>query len=251
MEVSLGDSLGWRQKFAVLVPSTNTSVQPEFDAMRPAGVTNHISRIRIPNIALNNDADFQRLISLIAAAQDEAVDAVMSCEPDRLVLGISAETFWDGLKASRELKQHLSERTGLPVSMGSEACAAAFQVLGIKRLGVVTPYQPVGDRNVVRFFEESGFEVRRIKGLKCESPVKIAHVGEAQLRDALQEVDGDDIDGIIQVGTNLAMARLAGSAEIWLKRPVVAINTAIYWHALRESGITDRVAGFGALLEKH
>ncbi len=47
------------------------------------------------------------------------------------------------------------------------------------------------------------------------------------------------------------MARLAASAEIWLKRPVVAINTAIYWHALRSSGITDRVSGFGALLERH
>lgn len=247
----MGDSLGWRQKFAVLIPSTNTSVQPEFDAMRPPGVTNHTSRIRIPNIPLNDDADFQRLIDLIAAAQDEAVDSVMSCEPDRLVLGISAETFWDGLAASRALKKHLQERTGLPVTMGSEACAAAFAALGIRRLGVVTPYQPVGDRNVVRFFEESGFEVRRIKGLKCESPVKIAHVSEATLRDALREVDGDDIDGIIQVGTNLAMARLAGSAEIWLKRPVVAINTAIYWHALRESGIADRVSGFGALLERH
>lgn len=247
----MSDSLGWRQKFAVLIPSTNTSVQPEFDAMRPPGVTNHISRIRIPNIALNDDADFQRLITLIAGAQDEAVDSVMSCEPDRLVLGISAETFWDGLKASRDLKKHLQERTGLPVSMGSEACAAAFAALGMRRLGVVTPYQPVGDRNVVRFFEESGFEVRRIKGLKCESPVKIAHVSESELRDALIEVDGDDIDGIVQVGTNLAMARLAASAEIWLKRPVVAINTAIYWHALRESGITDRVGGFGALLERH
>jgi maleate isomerase len=247
----MGDSLGWRQKFAVLIPSTNTSVQPEFDAMRPPGVTNHISRIRIANVALNDDADFQRLIALIAAAQDEAVDAVMSCEPDRLVLGISAETFWDGLKASRDLKKHLHERTGLPVSMGSEACAAAFEALRIKRIGVITPYQPVGDRNVARFFEESGFEVRRIKGLKCESPVKIAHVSEAELRDALIEVDGDDIDGIIQVGTNLAMARLAASAEIWLERPVVAINTAIYWHALRESGIPDRISGFGALLERH
>lgn len=247
----MGDSLGWRQKFAVLIPSTNTSVQPEFDAMRPPGVTNHISRIRIPNIALNNDADFQRLISLIMAAQDEAVDSVMSCEPDRLVLGISAETFWDGLKASRDLKKHLEDRTGLPVSMGSEACAAAFGVLGMKRIAVVTPYQPVGDRNVVRFFEESGFEVARIKGLKCESPVKIAHVSESQLREALQEVNGDDVDGIIQVGTNLAMARLAATAEVWLGRPVVAINTAIYWQALRASGILDTVAGFGALLERH
>lgn len=245
------DSLGWRQKFAVLIPSTNTSVQPEFDAMRPAGVTNHISRIRIPNIALHNDADFNRLIELIAAAQNEAVDAVMSCEPTRLVLGISAETFWDGLAASRKLKAELHERTGLPVSMGSEACEAAFKALGMKRIAVVTPYQPVGDRNVQRFFEEAGFEVRRIKGLKCESPVKIAHVSEAQLAAALRELDGDDIDGLVQVGTNLAMARLAGHAEVWLNKPVVAINTAIYWNALRESGIADRIGGFGSLLERH
>ncbi|WP_197910147.1 maleate cis-trans isomerase family protein [Variovorax sp. PBL-E5] len=226
-------------------------MQPEFDAMRPTGVTNHISRIRIPNIPLNNDEDFQRLIELIAAAQDEAVDAVMSCEPDRLVLGISAETFWDGLTASRRLKAQLEERTRLPVSMGSEACEAAFAVLGIQRIAVVTPYQAIGDRNVVRFFEEAGYEVKRIKGLRCESPVKIAHVQEAELRNALQELDGDDIDGIVQVGTNLAMARLAGEAEAWLNKPVVAINTAIYWHALRQSDIGDRKSGFGALLERY
>lgn len=245
------DSLGWRQKFAVLIPSTNTSVQPEFDAMRPAGVTNHISRIRIPNIPLKDDADFERLISLIAAAQDEAVDSVMSCEPDRLVLGISAETFWDGLAASRTLKKDLEARTGLPVSMGSEACAAAFGALGMRRIAVLTPYQEVGDRNVVRFFEEAGYEVRRIKGLRCESPVRIAHVQEPELRAALQALDGDDIDGIVQVGTNLAMARLAAQAELWMDRPVVAINTAIYWHALRAAGIPDRVGGFGSLLERH
>jgi maleate isomerase len=245
------DSLGWRQKFGVLVPSTNTSVQPEFDAMRPIGVTNHISRIRIPNIALNDNDDFNRLIDLIAAAQDEAVDSVMSCEPDRLVLGISAETFWNGLEASRALKKHLHERTGLPVSMGSEACQAALDLWNVKTIAVLTPYQPVGDANVVKFFEECGYAVKRIKGLKCASPVKIAHASEAELRAGLCELDGDDVDAIVQVGTNLAMARLAASAEIWLNRPVLAINTAIYWHALRQSGIADRIAGFGSLLERH
>ena len=245
------DSLGWRQKFAVLIPSTNTSVQPEFDAMRPVGVTNHISRIRIPNIPLHSNEDFNRLIELIAAAQNDAVDAVMSCEPTRLVLGISAETFWDGLQASVRLKAELERQLQLPVSMGSEACGRAFQRLGVKSIAVITPYQPVGDQNVVRFFEEAGFGVKRIKGLKCESPVKIAHVSELELTRALREIDGDDIDGIIQVGTNLAMARLAGIAETWLAKPVIAINTAIYWHALRESGITDRIGGFGTLLERH
>ena len=245
------DSLGWRKKFGVLVPSTNTSVQPEFDAMRPPGVTNHISRIRIPNIPLQSDEDFNRLIALIEAAQDEAVDSVMSCAPDYLVMGISAETFWNGYEASRKLKAHLAEKTRLPVSMGSEAAAEALQLYGAKKIGVVTPYWPVGDANVVRFFGEAGFEVKRVEGLKCTSPVDIAHVTEARLRAALAKIDGDDVDALVQVGTNLAMARLAGEAERWMKRPVVAINTAIYRHALRHAGFPDKVEGFGALLAKH
>src|SRR6185295_18214308 len=52
----MGDALGYRAKFAVLAPSTNTIVQPEFDAMRPRGVTNHFGRIHIPNTAIKNDA---------------------------------------------------------------------------------------------------------------------------------------------------------------------------------------------------
>ena len=74
---------------------------------------------------------------------------------------------------------------------------------------------------------------------------------QAQLSEAIRAVDGDDVDAVIQVGTNLAMARLATAAEHWIGKPVVAINTAIYWHALREAGIPDRIAGFGPLLERH
>lgn len=245
------DALGWRRTYGVLVPSTNTSVQPEFDAMRPHGVTNHISRIRIPNIPLASDEDFSRLIALIVAAQDEAVESVMSCEPDHLVLGISAETFWDGLAASRDLRRRLEETTGLPVSMGADACHAALERLGARRIAVLTPYFPIGDRNVARFFEESGYAVARVHGLSCPSPVAIARVTETALMDALRAIDGDDVDAIVQVGTNLAMARLAPEAERWLGKPVLAINAAIYWHALRTAGIPDRVPGWGALLERH
>jgi maleate isomerase len=43
--------------------------------------------------------------------------------------------------------------------------------------------------------------------------------------------------------------RLAAFAEKWLNKPVIAINAATYWHALRANGITDKVHGFGRLLE--
>jgi len=245
------DSLGWRKKFGVLVPSTNTSVQPEFDGMRPFGVTNHIVRIAISNIPLNNDDDFRRLIELIVAAQDGALESLMSCEPDHIVLGISAETFWDGLQKSRELKKNIETRTKLPVTMGSEACVEALKLYGARRLGVVTPYQPVGDARVAGFLEESGFEIGALTGLKCKSPVDIAKVTEAELKEAIIRVNSDDVDCILQVGTNLAMARLAGWAELWLNKPVIAINTAIYWNALRSAGVYEKMDGWGSLLLRH
>lgn len=246
------DSLGYRKKFAVLAPSTNTSVQPEFDGMRPAGITNHFSRIHIPNNPVKNDDDFNKLMDDIRAEMMVAVDRVMTCSPDYLVMGMSAETFWDGLDGSVQLEKNLMARSGLNVAMGSDASQAAIKRYGdIKRIAVLTPYMPVGDQNVIRFFTDCGFEVVNLLGLKCEGPELIAHVGEKELRDALIQIDDPSVEAIVQVGTNLAMARLAGIAEFWLDKPVIAINTATYWWALRKNGIEDKVEGWGSLLLEH
>lgn len=60
-----------------------------------------------------------------------------------------------------------------------------------------------------------------------------------------------DVDTIVQVGTNLSMLRLADAADRELGKPVIAINAATFWYALRENGITDRMPGFGRLLAHH
>src|SRR6266705_2484498 len=232
------DALGFRKKFGVIAPSTNTSVQPEFEAMRPRGVTNHFGRIHIPNDPIRNDGDFTTLIETVRRELMAAIDRVMTCEPDHLIMGMSSETFWDGLEGSERLRERVEERAGVKVTMGSDASRQALGQYGdIKRIGVVTPYMPVADAQVRRFFTDCGYEVVRLKGLKCASPVLIAHVSERELRDAVLEVDGPDVEAVIQVGTNLAMARLAAVAEFWLSKPVLAINTATWWWALRRNGI--------------
>ena len=245
------DALGWRLKFGVIAPSTNTVVQPEFDMMRPSGITNHFARIHIPNDPLTGDDDFTRLIDNVRRELLFAVDRVMTAEPQHLIMGMSSETFWGGLEGSERLKERIAARAGVAVTMGSDAARQALQRYGVRRLGVVTPYMPVADAEVRRFFTDCGFEVVRLLGLKCASPVLIAHVSEKELRDAILKVDGPDVEAVIQVGTNLAMARLAGIAEFWLDKPVLAINTATYWHALRTNGIDDPIDGFGSLLRDH
>ena len=247
------DTLGWRRKIGIVMPSTNTSVQPEFDAMRPWGVTNHHSRLIIPDTRVTDDRSFMVMMDTIRAALFPALESALSCDPDYVVLGMSSETFWDGVEGSEKLKRKLKRVAKRGVAMGSDACRAALRAYGrgIKRLGVVTPYMPVGDRQVLRFFTECGYEVVNLLGLKCGSPTLIAHESKKTLRDAVLKVNRGKVDAIVQVGTNLAMAEVAAWAEFWLGKPVLAINTATYWYALRDYGIKDRMQGWGSLFAEH
>ena len=239
------DSLGFRMKFGVIAPSTNTSVQPEYDALRPFGVTNHFSRCAIPDTRVTDDASFMVMLNNIRAAVEPALRSVMSASPDHVIMGMSAETFWDGVAGQRQLEKRVAKITGHKVTMGSDACRAALKAYGrgIRRLGVITPYMPVGDKQVYRFFTDCGFEVVNLLGLKCDSPMKIAHVPRQRLRDAVLQVNRGKVDAVVQVGTNLAMAEVAAMAEFWLDKPVIAINTATYWYALRKHGIKEQRPG--------
>lgn len=242
------DHLGYRMKFGAIGPSTNTIVQPDFDDMRPVGVTNHYSRIEIPNDPVNTDADFLQLVKNIQGHTLHAVDVLKSCEMQYLVMGMSAATFWDGRKGAEAYLQMMRDRAGVGVSCGSFATEAALNMYKAKRIAFVSPYFPVANDQVRRFYQDCGFTVVRDICLRRPSPVQIAHTTDEMCRDALKQLDGDDVDAIVQVGTNLSMVRFAAAAEWVLGKPVIAINTATYWHALRACGINDKLQGFGKLL---
>jgi maleate isomerase len=95
---------------------------------------------------------------------------------------------------------------------------------------------------------DHGYETVRDVPLQAPSWTAIAELDDAKIRETFRQLDGDDVDALIQVGTNVSAIRLCASAEHWLGKPVIAINTATYWHALRACGIQDRIMGFGRLM---
>ena len=245
------DVLGWRRKFGIIGPSTNTIVQPDYDDMRPHGVTNHYSRIRTPNAQAVSNETFLAGTQIIADNVLDAVDSVMTCSPDYLVMGMSAITFYGGVAGADEFEQRLKNRSGVGISIGAHSVRDALRAYDdVKRVAFLSPYFPAANTEVRGYLEESGFDVVRDVCLECPSWTAIAEVTEKDLRQVLRDLDGDDVDALLQVGTNLSMTRLAAEAEMWLDKPVIAINTATYWHALRHNGIEDKIQGFGRLLSE-
>lgn len=245
------DAQGYRALFGVLGPSTNTIVQPDFDDMRPVGVTNHYSRIVVDDAQAISDESFMAGTLEISRNTLDAVRGVLTCNPDFLVMGMSAVTFYGGAEGARKWRENIESEAGLKLCTGSQSLIEAFNAYGaIKRIAVLSPYYPSANAQVSHFMSDHGIEVVRDICLRCPSWTSIAQVSTATLRDQLKVLDGDDVDALVQVGTNLSMTRLAAAAEMYLGKPVIAINTATYWNALRQNGIGDKIAGFGRLLEE-
>ena len=246
------DSLGWRMKLAAIVPASNSVVQPEFDQMRPRGVTNQLARVAIPDTPVGSEEDLAAVTAKIRADTEVAVDTVMSCTPAALIMAMGAETIWEGVLTPKELQAHLERRAGVNVVLSGLATLAAMQKYGgVRRIGVLTPYLPTGDAQVRRFYTDSGFEVVNLLGLRSASPALMAHEPPEKLRRAVRDLDDPSIELIVQVGSNLPFGQLAAEAERWLQKPVLASNTCCYWQALRQFGVDDKIDGFGSLLAEY
>jgi maleate isomerase len=250
------DVYGYRLKIGVVTPSVNTVVQPEYDSMRPEGVTNHIGRIHVPNITTDNDRSLSQSVADIDGALDDAVGRVLTAEPDVMVLGVSIEAIYGDPAAGDAIQQRLRTKYDLPglrLVHAGDALPAALRAYGIADgpIALLTPYGPAGEPHLTSFVEHCGYQLHSVRHLVSDSLVKIAHNPPERIRPELDALAATGPQAIVQFGANLPFGLVAARAEAELGIPVIAVNTATYWHALRTSGIEDRIEGFGRLLAEH
>jgi maleate isomerase len=245
------DALGYRAKVGVLVPSTNTILEPELYAMGPGGVTFHISRMYVPQASIGSPSEIQAFVNSVRAATEGAIRDVLTLEPDWLIHGFTALSFMCGTGEHGRLRDELEQRTGVRVSTGAEAVVAALQTCGAETIAVVTPQPELIDQHYARFFAESGIHVADFQHIPCRTAVDIGRVDQSTLRAVLMRASRPHVDAIVCVAADLAAARLADEAERWLQTPVVSMSTALLWHTLRGLDIADQLRGFGFLLREH
>ena len=245
--------IGSRGRIGVIIPSTNIGVEYDCQQIIPPGVTWHFARFFVEQPDLSSDNMFLAFIEAIRKTIPDAIRDIMTCEPSYIMMGMSAETFWGGLEGNVEFEQRLREDIGptMGLTSGAAALKAALDAFGARTVAALTPYQPVGDEQVRRFLGESGYTVTDVVGLKCDTATSIAHTPLREVIDAvLNELDGDNVDAIVQAGTNLSTQDIFPALEQQLGKPVIPINIATIWHAFRAHGIEDKIFGRGWLLER-
>ncbi len=246
------DALATRAKVAVVVPATNTIVQPEMEAMRPAGVTNHVTRMHLPPRPYDDQVAYKKALETEEGNLEAALQLVMVCEPHVVAHGHSIHSFrGDGQRALSE-EERLEALCGVPFVTPSRAVLAGLEAIGQPRkIAILTPYWPPADMMIADFFRSCGYEVTSTHGLKSTGPTAVARFTAAQIMQGFEDVDHPDAEVLVHVGTNLPVSAMTPQIEEKFGKPLIGVNVATYWHALRRLGIQDKLPGMGLLAEKY
>jgi maleate isomerase len=245
------DLLGYRAKMGVVVPSTNTTMEPEMHSMTPRGVTFHTARIYLAQSSVRSPEEARNAVEVFQTALGIAIRDVTTAEIDHLLIGVSALSFMEGVAGSQRFEETLKRITKVPTTTAASATAAALRLYNVKRLGILSPHPLMFDEHYIRLFVESGYDVVKLHRIDCPTTLAIAMVDETTIRTALRNLRDEGAEAIVQVGTDLVMTHLADEAERWLGKPVLSVNATMLWHALRACNITDRLFGLGSILPEH
>ncbi|MFN0305274.1 MAG: hypothetical protein ACKVQU_33555 [Burkholderiales bacterium] len=234
---------GSRARLGVLLPSGNQAAEPQFNAMLPAGVALHTTRLK-----LRGSSD-QELLAMAEGVED-AARLVADAEPNLVLFHCTAvSTYSQELEQS--IKARIAKATGKPATATSEAIVTALRKLGAKRIVMLSPYNAVINAREARYFEACGFEIVDCVGLDCRDAPAMMAVTPERWRSYAIEHRNDKADAYLLSCTTVRSSEVAETLEQALGRPVVTSNTATVWHCLRMMGVDDRVNGYGRLLAQH
>lgn len=231
------DRFGPRGVVAVLIPVQNSNMQPEYELMRPEGISNQMYRF-----------DLSEHDKVPAAVLRVVPDALL-CWPDVIIGGNSLEMrIWSKAQQD-EYRAAWEERAdGVPVVLATDATVAALKTIGAKRIGVLSPMSPEYSKSVKNFYEEMGFEMPYDTSLMVKKPEDIINMTADDAIAAFERINHDDVDTLLHVGGALGIVSHIEAIEDHFGKPLVSVNAATYWYALRKIGVSEPMPGFGRLL---
>ena len=243
------DTLATRAKIGMVVPSTNTTVQPEYESMRPQGVTNHVARMLLPPRPYDDMAVYKQALETEKGELDEALELVLNCEPHVIAHGHSIHSFRGTIETARAEVVRLEAFCERPFMTPSMSVIKGLEAIGRpRRIGVLTPYWPPAGEMVANFFRSAGYEPVSVVNMQTKGPTNVAKIPYADTLAAFAQLDRPDVEAFVHVGTALPVTAITEQIENTYGKPLIGVNVATYWAALRAAGVNDRIRGFGRLL---
>ncbi len=232
-----------RAAFGVIVLQADETLEAEFAGLfDEPGLALYHTRIPsgaevTPETLQKMERDLPRAASLLPAAG--ALDVVAyACTSGATIIG--PEKVADAIQTA-----HPKAKTTDPLS----AVIAACRQLGIKRLGVVSPYVAEVCAAMNDLLERNGLTIAAFGSFEQSEEAAVARITPQSVQDAICAVGRDDgVDAVFASCTNLRTFEVIDRAEAAIDKPVITSNQALAWHMLTLANLDTHGMGPGMLL---
>ena len=240
MHTPWGDSRG-RARIGVVVPFTNTNLEPDMMMLRPPGVSLHFARVNGYDPEQTPDSEQMRGLALTAL--DNVIESLAAVRPDLILYGCTSATLAHGPRFDREFTAKITLATGIPAVTAAGALVESLVTRGIKRIAFSSPYVEQLNVEAIAFLAACGVDT-----------VSSAYVGSdlgnheqgrltpQQVFDLGIRADSREAEALVLSCTDMRAVEVADALEERLGKPVVTSNRALMEVALRRlSPATHRV----------
>jgi len=232
-----------KQRIGLLVPSSNSTQEPEFLQMLPESVSLHVARLSLSRI------DPDSTVSIVSELDKESrklADAAV----DIVVLAATAPSTRLGKGYDAQLIRRMEEASGKPATTAATAMLDAFATLGLRRVALAAAWSETTNKWVAAFLESHGIEVPSQAALGVVSNNEVGRLHPDTAFELGRKVDCKAADAVFLACGNWWTASIVDSLERLIAKPVLTTNTMTVWHALKKLGVREGATGFGRLLRE-
>lgn len=231
------------KRVGLLLPSSNSTAEPEIFRMLPAGMSLHTTRLQLTEIGADSTL---RIVDQIEDASRKLADA----DVDIITLAATAPSCRLGIGYDRELITRISAATGKPASTASTATLEALRVLNAKAIVLAAPWTDEVNDTTASFMEANGVRVLARKALGLVRNLDVGLLDSSTAYELAKALDRPDAEAVMIACGNWSASGIIDRLEREVGKPVLTTNQVSVWHVLRLLG-AEPVEGFGVLMREY
>lgn len=231
-------------RIGLIVPASNTNVEPDCALLAPDGVTIHSERSGGYDPRVIPDSGEMR--RFVRQSMDGHIRNLTDARVDLIAYGCTSATLSDGPQFDREFCEYLERRAGCPAVTTAGALIEAIRSVGAVRIAFTSPYVRALSREAVDFIRECGIEV--VNEVAFERELTSFEQNALTPQDAYDmalRADQSDAQAIVISCTDYRALEAVPAIEARLGKPVVTSNQALMFACLNRLQLATRniVAG--------
>lgn len=223
-------------RVGIIVPSSNTNLEPDCNLLLPSGVSVHFTRLGGYDKDVTPGINEMRTLAM--SSVDEILELLIAAKVDVIGYGCASATLSCGLKFDQQLRESMEAKAGVPVVTVAGAMVEALTALNAKNIGFTSPYVSDLNRQSARFFEEADIQVVNF----ADHPKALSSVEQGNMtpQDVFELgciADHPDADAIAIGCTDFRAVEAIEALEKTLGKPVVTSNQALIFACLTRIGV--------------